>query len=323
MNTTDSLFIPGLPPAEKHPAVFQRFDALKNGDSFLLINDHDPRPLYYQMIAERGRTFQWESIEEGPRVWRVRITKDAASAAETIGQMVAKDIAKAAVFKKWGIDFCCGGKKTLEQACSEKGLDARLLKEELLNTKGSVKTENRFTRWELDFLADYIYHQHHLFYYGEEPVVTELMQKVAVRHAEHFPELQKLRSLYAALTAELKAHFMREENLLFPFIKALVQVKDTGRSELLSTHPSLTAPVQMMEIDHETAGDILAEMRKVTDNYTPPQAACNSLRFLYHKLEALEEDLHQHIHLENNILFPKALAIEKSLRAAALSKEVV
>src|SRR5688572_22388669 len=113
------LYVPSLPPQQKHPAVFQQFDALQDGESFLLINDHDPKPLYYQMIAERGATFNWQYLEKGPQSWQVQITKNKADDGETVGEIVAKDIRKAEVFKKFGIDFCCGGKKSLKQACLE------------------------------------------------------------------------------------------------------------------------------------------------------------------------------------------------------------
>lgn len=316
MNAPDSLFIPELEPAKKHPAVFQKFDALQNGESFVLVNDHDPKPLYYQLVAGRGKTVEWEYLEEGPAVWRVKIGKSKTE--ETIGQMVAKDIRKAEVFKKWGIDFCCGGKKTVQQACKEKGLDAAAVSADLAALATPAKSANDFIRWQPDFLADYIYNQHHRYYYDEEPVITELLNKVAGRHGEHFPELNTLSSLYRELVAELNEHFMREERVLFPFIKALVQAKNTGNGEALQRQPSLTAPIQMMEADHAAAGDVLARMRTATNGYTPPPAACNSFRFLYHKLAELEDDLHQHVHLENNVLFPKALELEKGLGVCAV-----
>jgi regulator of cell morphogenesis and NO signaling len=108
---------------------------------------------------------------------------------------------------------------------------------------------------------------------------------------------------------------MREEKVVFPFIKALVQAKRTGNFEALNSQPSLTDPIRLMEVDHDAAGEILAEMQKLSNNYAPPADACNSYQFLYKKLKDLDEDLHQHIHLENNILFPKALKLDKELRS--------
>jgi regulator of cell morphogenesis and NO signaling len=120
--------------------------------------------------------------------------------------------------------------------------------------------------------------------------------------------------LFGELLQELDTHFMREEKVVFPFIKAIVRAKRTGSLEVLNSQPSLTEPIHIMEVDHEAAGDILAEMEKITGNYAPPEDACNSFRFLYKKLKDLDEDLHQHIHLENNILFPKALKLEREWR---------
>lgn len=315
MNHTDTLVIPELAPAQKHPAVFKKFDALQSGESFLLVNDHDPKPLYYEMIAQRGKIFSWQYLEEGPVEWRVKIEKNKIQNVETIGQMVAKNINKAEVFKKYGIDFCCGGKKTVHQVCKEKGIDEAILTKELEAAQQASKSTHHFDLWEPDFLAGYIYNQHHRYYYDEEPVITELMEKVAGKHGDQFPALKKLSVLYNNLRCELTTHFMREEKVLFPFIKKIVQAKITEDKDVLKTLPSLTEPVHMMEADHEAAGDILEEMKTTSNGYEAPANACNSFRFLYHKLAELEEDLHQHIHLENNILFPKALAIEKSLRS--------
>ena len=116
-----------LVPWMKHPTIFKKFDELMPGHSFRILNDHDPKPLYYQMIAERGNLFGWQYLQKGPEWWRVQITKHDAVSGETIGQIAAKDIRKTEVFKKYGIDFCCGGKKSVEQVCREKGIDAAKL----------------------------------------------------------------------------------------------------------------------------------------------------------------------------------------------------
>ncbi|HET7898330.1 MAG TPA: hemerythrin domain-containing protein, partial [Flavisolibacter sp.] len=133
-------------------------------------------------------------------------------------------------------------------------------------------------------------------------------------HGASHPELNHVYSLFAKLVEELDTHFMREEKVVFPFIKALVQARRTGNFEALNSQPSLTEPIQIMEADHEAAGEILEGLQKLTGKYTAPEDACNSYQFLYKKLKDLDEDLHQHIHLENNILFPKALKLEKELR---------
>src|SRR5690606_11724925 len=144
-----------LEPRQKHPTIFARFDALHQGDSLTIHNDHDPKPLYYQLLGERGNSFNWEYLEEGPEWWKVKISKHpAGQQQETLGQMAAKDIRKAQVFKKYGLDFCCGGKKTLQQACTEKGLDITQVEKELKKSD-SLSYGTRpvpYQDWSLDFL---------------------------------------------------------------------------------------------------------------------------------------------------------------------------
>lgn len=301
-----------LEPRLKHPTIFQHFDELQPGEAFQILNDHDPKPLYYQMLALRGNIFSWSYLEEGPTWWKVQIRKN--DKEETVGEVAAKDMRKAEVLKKYGIDFCCGGKKTLREVCEEKGLDEKKVAAELEASQLTPTVAALdFNRWHPDFLADYIYNQHHLYYYNERPVILELMDKVAARHGAHQPELHALSALVNRLADELDSHFVKEEKIVFPFIKAAAQAKNTGNFEGLRSLPSLTEPVRVMEAEHEGAGEILEQMRKLTDDYTPPAGACSSFQFLYKKLKALDEDLHQHIHLENNLLFPKALTLEKEL----------
>ena len=314
MSSIDSLFVPDLQPALKHPTIFKRFDLLAPGQSFVIINDHDPKPLYYQLLAERGNIFSWEYLEQGPETWKVHIRKNEVVNGDTVGQIAAKDIRKAEIFKKYGIDFCCGGKKSLKQACEEKGLELAAIETALEDVNKGVRASENYEQWSLDFLADYIFNKHHQYYYAEAPVIGELLTKVTGHHAESYPELQEVYPLYRTLAQELNAHFAKEEKILFPFIKALVKAKQTGNITELGNQFSLAAPIEMMEADHDAAGEILSELSSVTNNYTAPAGACNSFQFLYKKLNELEDDLHRHIHLENNILFPKALALEKELR---------
>ena len=304
-----------LEPKLKHPTIFNHFDALKEGEAFQILNDHDPKPLYYQLIAERGKTFSWEYLEEGPWWWRVQIGKNIIADGETVGELAASDVRKAEVFKKYGIDFCCGGKKSLKQACEEKSIDIEVIEAELVN---ATRKETQiggvdFQRWAPDFLADYIYNQHHTFYYEEGPVIGDLAYKVASHHGAAVPVLQHVYVLYRKLQEELQEHFAKEENVLFPFIKALTKVTRTGDKSGLQALSSIKQAVKMMEQEHDAAGEILAAIRKLTNDYTPPEGSCNSIQLLYHKLTVLEADLHQHIHLENNILFPKALELQKEV----------
>jgi regulator of cell morphogenesis and NO signaling len=313
-NDIFTLNVPSLEPRLKHPTIFKYFDALQPGEAFQILNDHDPKPLYYQLLGERGNIFTWNYLEQGPVNYRVQIRKNALNATETIGQIAAKDLRKAEVFKKYGIDFCCGGKKSLKDVCEEKGLNLKEVENALEEVKESSAQVENYDKWSPDFLADYIYNKHHLFYYEEEPMIRDLMVKVVDHHGDNFPALQEVAVLYSNLIEELNSHFAKEEKILFPFIKALVAAKKTGNIEEAFGKFSLGAPVQMMESEHEAAGEILEEISAATNNYTPPAGACNSFQYLYKKLKALQDDLHQHIHLENNILFPKALKLEKELR---------
>src|ERR1035437_9642302 len=130
-----------LEPRQKHPTIFLRYDELMEGKSLTIHNDHDPKPLYYQLLGERGNAFVWEYLEEGPESWKVRITKRIKGENdETLGEIAAKDLRKAQIFKKHGIDFCCGGKKTVKQACAEKGLDVTLIEQELQQADKATPT---------------------------------------------------------------------------------------------------------------------------------------------------------------------------------------
>ena len=313
-NAIFDLDVTVIEPRLKHPTIFKFFDALRPGEAFLISNDHDPKPLYYQLLAERGNIFTWNYLEQGPTWWKVHIKKINAEAGESVGQIAAKDIRKASVFKKYGIDFCCGGKKSLEQVCKEKGLELAEVQHELENAKKSQPSSENFDRWNVEFLADYIYNKHHQYYYDEAPVIKDLLTKVVNRHGDHFPELKEIQVLFLNLAHELNSHFQKEESIVFPFVKAVAEAKKTGKIQELQNQFELSEPIRMMENEHEEAGEILAEINRMTNNYTPPSGACNSFQFLYSKLKDLEEDLHQHIHLENNILFPKALKLEKELR---------
>lgn len=234
----------------------------------------------------------------------------------TVGELAAADIRKAEVFKKYGLDFCCGGKKSLRQACEEKNINLSQIEKELQEVSQQRMPSKGFdfNRWEIDFLADYIYNEHHKYYYEEAPVIAGLMEKVVNHHCAAHPYLKNIAVWYSALREELDLHFTMEEKIFFPYIKQLAQAKRTNTPVTEGYVQDISEPLQMMEEDHEAAGQILCEINGLTNQYTPPEDACNSFTLLYHKLKTLEDDLHQHIHLENNILFPKAILLEKELK---------
>ena len=304
-----------LEPRQKHPTIFVRFDELSAGESLTIHNDHDPKPLYYQLQGERGNIFNWEYQEQGPEWWVVKITKRITGESdETLGQIAAKDLRKVEVFKKYGLDFCCGGKKTVKEACAEKGLDVTKVEQELQQAdKMPSSRPLPYGDWSLDFLADYIVNTHHSYVKKTLPDIVAYATKVMQVHGNQHPELIRINQLIIEINAELTSHMVKEEKILFPYIKTLVAAKDHTQP-LQATHfGSVQNPINMMEMEHELVGENLEEIRQLSHNYLLPEDACASYSLLYRLLSEFEEDLHLHIHIENNILFPKALEIEKQI----------
>ncbi len=318
MITAAALDVTKIEPKLKHPTIFQHFDELEPGEGFVIENDHDPKPLYYQLLGERGNIFTWEYLKSGPQWWEVRIAKRPETAAgETVGEIAAKDIRKAEIFKQKGIDFCCGGNKTLKEASEEAGITEDELKTALDTVENKPLAPSQdYNKWELDFLADYIVNTHHRYVKENAETIYGLAVKVAQHHADNHPELNRLAQSVHHFLQDLLDHTVKEEKILFPAIKEGV-AKKKDPSYNLSTQPGfIKQPIMMMEREHEIAGEDLTYFRKLTNNYTLPADACNSYNYLFEKMKEFEDDLHQHIHLENNILFPKALELDKELAEA-------
>jgi regulator of cell morphogenesis and NO signaling len=305
-----------LEPRMKHPTIFRVFDELEAGENFIIHNDHDPKPLYYQLLGERGNIFKWEYLAEGPEVWEVRISKNGAGEAEeTLGEMAAKDLRKAEIFKKYGLDFCCGGKKTVKQACASKGLDVTKIEQELQQADRLGGTRPLpYNEWSLAFLSDYIVNTHHMYINKVMPDLLAYALKVAHRHGDHHPELVLINELTQALNAELIPHMAKEENILFPYIKDLDAAQNNHAGLRPAGFGSVQSPINMMEMEHEHVGELMDKIHEASHNFELPADACASYSMLYRTLAEFEDDLHTHIHLENNILFPKAIALEKTLQ---------
>ena len=306
INEENVLNVTLLEPRQKHPGIFARFDQLAPGQSLTIHNDHDPKPLYYQLLGERGNIFDWEYLEQGPEWWKVRISKKISGEAdESLGALAAKDLRKAQIFKKYGLDFCCGGKKTVKQACAEKGLDVTKIEQELQQADKMPATRPLpYNEWSLDFLADYIVNTHHSYVKKVLPDLRSYAAKVARVHGTQHPELLDIHQLVENLSSELSEHLVKEEQLLFPYIKDMVSA--TAKQDI-----GIEDPVRMMETEHEMAGRDLEQIRALSNNFSLPGDACASYSLLYRMLEEFEDDLHIHVHLENNILFPKALQLQK------------
>ncbi|HEX7365534.1 MAG TPA: iron-sulfur cluster repair di-iron protein [Pelobium sp.] len=309
----ETIDVTQIEPRFKHATIFNRFDALAEGEGFVINNDHDPKPLYYQLLAERGQIFAWEYLANGPEIWKVKIEKRVPSGRETIGEMVTKDFRKAQVFKKFGIDFCCGGKKTVKEVCDKKGIDAILVEKELNSFDETENTYFDFNNWDLDFLVDYIINTHHKYVKESLPFMVELANKVARVHGGSHPELLAVNKVFDTLAKDFNLHLMKEEKILFPYIKQMLAAKKEGKALTAAPFGEINGPTQLMETEHEKAGEDMLAIRNLTNNFELPYGACNSYQIFFKKMMEFENDLFNHVHLENNILFPKAIVLEKEI----------
>jgi regulator of cell morphogenesis and NO signaling len=235
---------------------------------------------------------------------------------KTVAEIVAEDYRTAEIFKRHGIDFCCGGKKTIDKVCAEKKIDPEKLEHELyLLQVAPVNAQQNYNDWKLSFLADYIVNIHHKYVNDNLSLISEFAAKVAKVHGQHNIETVEINTLWKAVSDELTVHMKKEELILFPFIKALERYMSGELKELPPYHfSSVENPIRMMEDEHESVGTLMHRIEKTSNNFTPPDHACNTYRVLYAKLKEFQDDLMQHIHLENNILFPKAIVFEKNMR---------
>ena len=231
------------------------------------------------------------------------------------GQTTVSELARAVpastrVFQQYGIDFCCGGAKTLAEASRAKGIALEGLLEQLENAERLPDGE-RAHDWNAATAAsliDHILDKHHAYLRSELPRLAGMLAKVIEVHGDRHPDsLRPLGPIYAGLKTELEEHMWKEENILFPLIRQMEQAKSVG-----GTMPRMPVggPIQVMETEHESAGNALRQLRQISSDYQPPEDACNTYRALLDGLKTLESDLHEHIHLENNLLFPKALELQ-------------
>lgn len=224
-----------------------------------------------------------------------------------VGEIVAKDIRAAEVLKKMGIDFCCGGGISLETACEKKGLNPRAVMVEIEAHLSSKTTDgNKFDKMCLTELVDYVVNTHHSYVRENIDFIDPLLNKAIRVHGDKHPELSEIGDLFFASVNELSSHMKKEENILFPLIKAL----EAGTIKELDPKASVKYPIEMMESEHEEEGNRFKRIRELSDDYTPPTDACNTYKLLYYKLKEFNDDLEKHIHLENNILFPKSIKLE-------------
>jgi regulator of cell morphogenesis and NO signaling len=226
----------------------------------------------------------------------------------TVGDLVTEKPGRSRVFEKLGIDYCCGGKKPLGEVCREKGLDPdRVLSELESSDKASDATDTLdFNAMPLTELVEHIVTTHHAYLKQELPRLSGIIRKVVDTHGDRNPALSDLLTVFNDLAMELQSHMTKEERILFPAIKELARPNATGFS-----FGDIGHPVRVMEAEHDSAGAALEQIRQLTDNFTTPDWGCNTYRAMIDALAGLESDTHLHIHKENNILFPKAIALQE------------
>ena len=217
------------------------------------------------------------------------------------------------VFEKLGIDFCCGGNRPLDEACAAAhlNLDSVLKSLEMALAEPVRPSDRELRAGSLAELMSHIVKTHHVYVRTQIPEISKLAQKVYGKHGANHPELETIRNVFQALGEELMSHLMKEENILFPYIERMEEAVIQGDPILPPPFGTVANPVRMMKHEHDDAGVALKSLRETSHAYTPPADACVSFQALYTALANFEKDLHQHIHLENNVLFPRAQEMER------------
>jgi len=226
----------------------------------------------------------------------------------TVGSIVRDHPALSRLFEYAKVDYCCGGQKTLDEACRQRGIDPQQFLAQLEDYAASeTAPEVNVAELFLTELADHIERIHHAYLHEELPRLEKMVTKVAAVHGEKEPRLAQIKDIFLALSAELAAHLLKEEQVLFPLIRQL-EASDTLPRFHCGT---VVNPISRMEFEHDEAGAALAQLRQLTDDFTPPEWACNTYRTLFDALLTFEQDMHQHVHKENNVLFPRAILLEQ------------
>lgn len=232
---------------------------------------------------------------------------------KTIGEIVAHDYRTAFIFEKFGLDYCCKGNIRLSDACQKQNISVPLLIEELNRAvSGDPVNQQDFNTWPLDLLADYVEKKHHAYVTEKIPVITRHLDKICQAHGKNHQELFEIHHLFDKSAEELTVHMKKEEFILFPYIRRMVTAKKGNLHIAPPPFGKLENPIQMMMHDHDEEGERFRKISALTHNYNPPSDACNTYKVSFALLKEFEKDLHMHIHLENNILFPKAIAMEQT-----------
>lgn len=232
----------------------------------------------------------------------------------TVKDIVLHNFRTVEIMEKYGIDFCCKGKKEITKALEENSIDRESFFKELDNIYLTDSTnDERFETWDLVFLSQYIVNNHHTYVKEAIPRLLAHTNKVAGRHGEKYPYLHEVNNLFIKVANEMTSHMDKEEKILFPLVKYIIDCKKFNEKPKNNGYGTIKAPITKMEQEHDSAGELLYKIRELTSNYTLPKDACTTFYITYQELDEFEKDLHKHVHLENNILFPQAIQIEEEL----------
>jgi regulator of cell morphogenesis and NO signaling len=235
------------------------------------------------------------------------------SAGTPIGDIIAHDLRTAKVFNRYGLDFCCGGRATLAEACRVREIDPGRVLGDLRDIDGTAEPPLDVTTWPLEQIIERIVSHHHVYVRRRIPEIATYLERLTLTHGAERPELPRIATIFSGVATDLTRHMQKEELVLFPYIQALAVAERTHRPLPETPFGSVTVPIDAMRDEHADAAAELWLLRVLTNEYQPPQHACATWRVCYQALDEFERDLQQHVHLENNVLFPAALRIEKAL----------
>jgi regulator of cell morphogenesis and NO signaling len=229
------------------------------------------------------------------------------TSATTVGAIVAEDFRTARVFAAHGIDFCCGGKIPLDEICRDNGLDLATLQQEIAEARSApVDRSHNYSAWALPFLADYIVNTHHVYLNENTAQIAAYAHKIAGVHGAHHPEVIEIAAIFDKIATDMAAHLREEEEVLFPAIKRIDAARIAGKPPANLDVEAIKASLVKLDHEHQEIGDAVHRIRHLANGYALPGDVCNTFAVTYQKLQEFEDDLHKHVHLENNILFPKA-----------------
>lgn len=235
---------------------------------------------------------------------------------QTLAEIVLSDHAYIPILEKYNLDFCCRGKRSLAEACREKNLTTSQIIQEMENCTKTIPLSMPYTEMSAGQLISYIIIHHHFYVKNSIPTILSHLEKILHKHGEKYPYMVQVTANFHKVANELLQHMKKEEGILFPLIQEVIFNNATNTSDIHPDTAQIQNIINKMETEHDDAGQLLFEIRSLTNQYTPPETACTTHRVCLDELCAFEEDLHRHVHLENNILFPMAI------QASLLSKEL-